>query len=222
MNKNLYIIILFCFFALPCIAQEEVPKSQERDSVQKKLRKGGLVFDDAQLRKIKPFNPLAPSKAAFYSAVLPGLGQVYNKKNWYWKVPIIYGALGSGVAGYKFFDNRFKDLRAAFKSRQAGFTTDEFFDLRLEPGQVTTRTTPEIDNARLERLQETTQNDRDLVLVVTILAYVLNIVDANVEAHLQQFNVDDNLGLDMDIKPYLDLNQITNSPNYGMALVITF
>ena len=39
------------------------------------------------------FNPLSPAKAAFYSAILPGLGQAYNKK--YWKIPFVYGALGS-------------------------------------------------------------------------------------------------------------------------------
>ena len=63
---------------------------------------------------------------------------------------------------------------------------------------------------------------RDLVLVVTIIMYALNIVDANVEAHLQQFNIDDNLSMDMEFNPYIDLNPITNNLNYGMALVIKF
>ena len=46
----------------------------------------------------KPINPLAPAKAAFYSAILPGLGQAYNKK--YWKIPIVYAAIGTGVYAY--------------------------------------------------------------------------------------------------------------------------
>ena len=47
------------------------------------------------IRKIENEDPLRPAKAAFYSAVLPGLGQVYNKR--YWKVPIVYGAIGLSV-----------------------------------------------------------------------------------------------------------------------------
>ena len=46
------------------------------------------------------YNPLAPSKAAFYSAIFPGMGQVYNKK--YWKIPLVWGAIGG--AGYYYYD----------------------------------------------------------------------------------------------------------------------
>ena len=54
-------------------------------------------------------NPLAPAKAAFYSAILPGLGQAYNKR--YWKIPIVYAALGAGV--YFIIDNnkKYNDYR---------------------------------------------------------------------------------------------------------------
>ncbi len=55
---------------------------------------------------------------------------------------------------------------------------------------------------------------------ITIAMYALNIIDANVDAHLKQFNIDDDLSLDFE--PYLDLNPITNNPNYGMALTIKF
>ncbi|MGS0527505.1 DUF5683 domain-containing protein [Zobellia nedashkovskayae] len=50
--------------------------------------------------------------------------------------------------------------------------------------------------------------------------YALNIVDANVDAHLKQFNVDDDLSFDME--PFLDLDPVTNNPSYGMALIIKF
>lgn len=49
-------------------------------------------------RTSREIDPLSPSKAAFYSALVPGLGQVYNKR--YWKVPIVYGAIGSGIYFY--------------------------------------------------------------------------------------------------------------------------
>ena len=58
------------------------------------------------------------------------------------------------------------------------------------------------------------------MLLLTIGLYALNIIDANVDSHLKQFNVDDNLSF--DIQPYLDYNNITAEPNYGMALTIKF
>jgi len=201
------------------IAQEEVPKDQERDSLQNKLRSDGVVFDDAQLKKIKPINPLAPSKAAFYSAVLPGLGQIYNKR--YWKVPLVYAAIGSGILVYDLNNRQYNRWRDAFKSRQAGFTNDEFYDFRT-PDDGILPDEPVFDIGDLENQQEQFQRDRDLALVVTILMYALNIVDANVDAHLKQFNIDDDLSMDMEFSPYIDLNPITNNPNYGMALVIKF
>ena len=207
MNKNVFIVVFSLLFAITGAAQEETPKDQERDSVQQNLRDGGVVFEDQQLKKLKPINPLAPSKAAFYSAFLPGLGQIYNKR--YWKVPIVYAALGTGIGVYINRNNAYNEFRDAFKSRQAGFETDRFIALG-------------IDNSRLEDLQEARQNDRDLALVVTIILYALNIVDANVDAHLKQFNVDDTLSMNIEYSPYIELNPVTSNPNYGMALVIKF
>lgn len=218
-NKNLFIVVFLMLFAIISVAQEEAPKDQERDSLQNKLRSDGIVFDDAQLKKIKPINPLAPSRAAFYSAVLPGLGQIYNKR--YWKVPLVYAAIGGGIFVYDFNNRQYNRWRDAFKSRQAGFTNDEFYDVRT-PDDGILPDEPDFDIDDLENQQERFQRDRDLALVVTILMYALNIVDANVDAHLKQFNIDDNLSMDMEFNPYIDLNPITNNPNYGMALVIKF
>jgi len=68
--------------------------------------------------------------------------------------------------------------------------------------------------------QERFQRDRDLALAITIGLYILNIVDANVDAHLKQFNVDDNLAL--DFKPFLEYNPVTTDPNYGLGVIVKF
>ena len=77
-----------------------------------------------QLRTIKKdVNILRPSKKAFYSAVFPGLGRVYNKKAW--KVPIVYTAIG--ISGYAYdFNKKYFSYRNAYKRRLAGFNDDEF------------------------------------------------------------------------------------------------
>lgn len=203
-------LLLFINFSFSQEEQDSIPKT-EIDSVQADLAdKGVVIKDSVSFKKAKKeFNPLAPSKAAFYSAVLPGMGQIYNKR--YWKAPIVWGAIGGSVYMYIYNNDQYQRFRTAFIRRQAGFTDDEF------NGEGTL---PLFDVERLEYQQERFQSDRDLWLVAAIALYALNIVDANVDAHLKQFNIDDDLSIDFE--PYLDLNQVTNSPNYGMALIIKF
>lgn len=212
MDKGLNLFILFFLFGVLGLAQEKENDAQKIDSLSSDLKKKGIVIQNNDIQKRKQINPLAPSKAAFYSAMLPGLGQVYNRR--YWKVPIVYAAIGTGIYAYTFNNDQYNRFRDAFKSRQAGFTTDEFYDLNKDGNG------PDFSTEALESAQERFQRDRDLALLITIGLYALNILDANVDAHLKQFNVDDNLS--MDIKPFLDLNPITAIPTYGMALKIKF
>ena len=109
--------------------------------------------------------------------------------------------------------------RDAYKSRLAGFTTDEFYDLNnsgIVPGS------PDLSNQALQDAQERYQKDRDLSLLITIGLYALNIVDANVDAHLKRFNVNDDLSMDMRVMPYLTQDPITANINYGLGLKVRF
>ncbi|TLP80648.1 hypothetical protein ES765_07340 [Maribacter sp. ACAM166] len=213
----LFIILLF--FINFCFSQEEqetVP-TKETDSIQTALAEQDMVIQDSVsfIKSKKEFNPLAPSKAAFLSALFPGLGQIYNKR--YWKVPLVFGAIGGSIYMYTYNNDNYQNFRTAFKRRQAGFTDDQFYDIN---GDNTVGADPDLDLDDLEYQQERFQRDRDLWLVVAIGMYAFNIVDANVDAHLKQFNIDDDLSIDFE--PYFDLNQVTNSPNYGMVVTIKF
>ncbi|WP_339666244.1 DUF5683 domain-containing protein [Maribacter arcticus] len=215
MRSYITLLISILFSIHSCFSQEEqetVPMV-ETDSISSTLAEQGIIIKDSVSFKKskKEFNPLAPSKAAFYSAILPGMGQIYNKR--YWKAPIAWGLIGGSIYMYTWNNDNYKSFRTAFKRRQAGFTDDEFYD--LNNGII-----PSLDVDDLEYQQERFQSDRDLWLVVAIGMYALNIVDANVDAHLKQFNIDDDLSIDFE--PYFDFNQVTNSPNYGMALIIKF
>jgi len=148
---------------------------------------------------------LRPSKATYYSAILPGLGQAYNKK--YWKIPIVYGALASGIYFYKQNDKDYNRYRNAYKRRLAGFTDDEFFGNGLSPS---------ISNDGLIRAQNTLKRNKELSILVTVGLYILNIIDANVDAHLLQYNLDDNLS----IKPNIEINRLNNQSNMGISLNI--
>ena len=206
MRKTL-LTVLFCCLGPLAWSQEPA------DSVQTRLAEEGIRVEKVEKQEI---NPLAPSRAAFYSAVLPGLGQAYNKR--YWKVPIVWGAIGTGTYVYLHNDGLYDRFRDAYKRRLAGFTDDEFWDLNKNDG--VTPTSPDLSNDALQDAQERYQRDRDLALLITIALYALNIIDANVDAHLKQYNVNEDLSLKM--QPFLEVNPLTRDPNYGLALHIRF
>jgi len=159
---------------------------------------------------IKPssdeFNMLSPAKAAFYSAVLPGLGQAYNKK--YWKIPIVYGALGSGIYFYQSNNTNFNRARTAFKLR-INEKPDEFDGLN---GNIF------LSKDALISAQKSYKKDRDLSLLVTIGLYVLQIVEASVNAHLLQHNVDSNLS----ISPSIIRNDFNKKAIVGTSVNFNF
>lgn len=128
-------------------------------------------------QKITKYNP---TKAGLYSAVLPGLGQYYNKK--YWKIPIVWGAVGTGVGVALWNDKRYKRYRTAFVAELNGLP-HEFSD------------NPAATAEALGRTQDKAKRQRDYAIAITGLIYVLNIVDAVVDAHLYEGRHDPDLAL---------------------------
>lgn len=206
LSKRSYclILLLLCFgFGLAQDKEEKTSDIEVGDEV--------LVLDDTVTRK--PLDPLSPSRAAFYSAILPGLGQAYNKR--YWKIPIVYAAIGTGVYFYIRNDNELDRYRDAFKRRLAGFTDDEFYGTDVNGNPLAT---PRISNDGLIRAQRQFRRNKELSLLITIGLYALNIIDANVDAHLLQYNVDDNLA----VKPHFQYNRMENSSDLGLTVNFRF
>ena len=168
LNKQFYIYFLItCFTVTNSFSQESEV----------------LKIKDTIVSNTTIYNPLAPSKAAFYSAILPGLGQAYNKK--YWKIPFVYAALGSGVYFYSTNDKNYNRARTAFKLLKAG-KPYEFDGLNGNPF---------LSEDALISAQKGYKKDRDLSLLVTVGLYVLQIIEASTNAHLLQHNVDNSLTL---------------------------
>ncbi|MFT7351265.1 MAG: hypothetical protein ACI9XR_001005 [Flavobacterium sp.] len=161
----------------------------------------GLILSDTLVKQES--DPLRPARAAFYSAIFPGLGQVYNKK--YWKLPIVYGAIGAGIYSYSFNQKKYKEFRNAYKKRLDG-TSQPTDNLGF------------LDDGRLLAGQKFYQKNRDLSLLVTLGLYILNIVDANIDAHLLQYNVNENLS----IKPDLQQDALTNKQNLAFTIGYNF
>jgi len=128
-----------------------------------------------------------PHKATIYSAILPGLGQVYNKK--YWKVPIVYVALG--IPAYTYFYNKswYEKTQYALAVTINGSKGDSLnaVDPKLRP-LVDAGATNSIINYRNEF-----RKDQDYSVLFFLLFWGLQIVDATVDAHLKDFNVNNDL-----------------------------
>ncbi|WAC03287.1 DUF5683 domain-containing protein [Lacinutrix neustonica] len=171
-------------------------KRKKRDTAIGANKELKVVLDSTLVKK--PIDPLAPSRAAFYSAVLPGLGQAYNKK--YWKIPIVYAALGTGIYFYTTNNKDYKRVREAYKRRLAGFEDDEFQGRFTDDG--------------LREAQKSLRRNKELSLLVTVGLYALNIIDANVDAHLLQYNIDD----DLTLKPHYKIDAFDNTGSLGLTL----
>ncbi|MFD0964033.1 DUF5683 domain-containing protein [Pseudofulvibacter geojedonensis] len=197
--KNSFLILVFFLISTLGYSQQEgtltivEEDSKKEKKVQKKLDQN--------------IDPLSPARAAFYSAVVPGLGQAYNKK--YWKIPIVYAGMGAGIYFYIRNNKQYNRYRDAYKSRLAGLTNDEFSNADG---------TPILSNESLIDAQQFYSRNKEVSLLVTAAFYILNIIDANVDAHLMQFNVNE----DLSIRPDVYQNDFNNRTNLGLSLNYQF
>ena len=194
-SKLLYsVLFCLCFFSVAIAQEDELIIEKDSTIVAQKI-----IYNQG-------IDPLSPSRAAFYSAVLPGLGQVYNKK--YWKVPIVWAAMSTGVYFYVDNDKEYNRYRTAFKLRKAGlqdeFTQDDGTVLISEDGLI--------------RAQDVLKKNRDLSLFITIGLYALNILEANVDAHLPDKALDKTLSF----HPSFFTESITNQPMFGVTMNFKF
>ncbi len=153
-----------------------------------------LTVDSTKIEKVPAEAEVvhSPRKATIYSAVLPGLGQAYNKK--YWKIPIIYA--GFGTIGYFIGWNNgfYKTYKLAYSDlTDDDLNTDSYLDL-LPPGyNLDDPTTFNNFKSGLSKQSEYYRRNRDLLIISMIGFYGLNIIDASVDAHLFDFDISEDL-----------------------------
>ena len=148
--------------------------------------------------KPQPFQP-NPKKAGMYSAILPGLGQYYNRQ--YWKVPVVYGGLG--IAAY-FIISDLKDYqsyRKAYIGRiNNPYPTDQYVNIYTED--------------QLQQLQNDYSKYLDMSVLFTGIGFALQVVDAITAAHLKNFDVSRDISLQM--------RPVVFPSGAGLGLVLTF
>lgn len=144
-------------------------------------------------------------KAVLYSSLVPGLGQIYNKK--WWKVPIIYAGFGGLGFAIGWNTKKYRTYRDAYRLRVDGdtATVDEFINVYSE--------------ANLLTLKDYYRRNRDLAIIFTTVLYALNIIDAAVDAHLFEYDISDDLSL--RVEPQLQFSG--HSRNFaGVNLTMRF
>lgn len=162
------------------------------------------LADAAAMYKIKKIDDPKKhnaTRAAYYSALLPGLGQAYNKK--YWKIPIVYAGIGTSLYFAKNNRDFYRNYKTEIEFRSVGETTG--FRSRLS-------------EQKLKDGLEQWRKYRDLAYGSAAAVYLLNILDATVDAHLYGFNVDD----DFSLHPSPALQLVDGQIYYGINLSFDF
>jgi TM2 domain-containing membrane protein YozV len=202
---------LFTFFiTILLLLVSAASYSQQRDSVTKVLdtaktavKKNGADTGTAKKKRSEA------GKAAIRSAIIPGWGQIYNKK--YWKLPIVYGVLAIPVVTFSYNKTWYDKTREAYNIRYYN-DTSQVSDLPTD-GIDPTLKPLSTESLRLYR-NEFRQNV-DFSVLAFLIIWGLQVADAAVDAHLKSFNVSDDLSL--KIKPMFSPGR-----SAGLGLVVTF
>lgn len=157
------------------------------------------------LKKLE-INNHSPRLASIYSAILPGLGQVYNKK--YWKVPLIYAGFGALAYSLSFSDSKYSLFLNEYNNR---LTQDS---LLMVPDLE------KYSDDNILELKNYYQRNRELTIIGFVVLYALNIVDATVDGHLYSFDISDDLSL--KVNPYINQNAFLPSTTFNGGLQLTF
>ena len=156
-----------------------------------------------------------PTKATWLALVIPGGGQIYNRK--YWKLPIFYGGFAGCAYALTWNSKMYKDYSAAYKDAVNGnFNSSTITDL-LPPNYNYTESQL---TETLRKRKDTFRRYRDLSIFAFIGVYLLSVVDAYVDAELSKFDITPDLS--MKVEPAIINSQMTGSSNKNVGVQCSF
>lgn len=200
--KKISLLLLLSVFCSPAFAQKKDKKENTKDSVDA-VKKPVNRYDSV-------FAAHSPKKAALRSALVPGLGQIYNKK--YWKLPIVYGALGTSAGIFIYNLQQYKDTRFAYRVKynmRVNRTDSALYD------QIRNNLKP-LSEESLRFYRNQFRRDIDYSVLFMAILWGLNVVDAAVDAHLKGFDVSPDLSI--RIKP--GYSELANTSGLSIVMKI--
>ena len=214
-TRSLIFIGLLLFSAGIILAQDdplkETQAQEDKSQVEPFMLQPGMDTTDMNLQidsiYIDEDVLNRPKKAGYLSAVLPGLGQAYNNR--YWKIPIIYGTFGTVGYFIGWNNNKYQQYRNAYLLKKS-FPIDELDD-PLAIG---------ISEDNLKRGLDYYRRNRDLLMVVLVGVYLIQVLDAHIDAHLMEFDVSEDLTF--RIEPGIETQSLWTSQQYGVKLTLNF
>lgn len=196
MRMRSIFFVFIIFKALSAFGQNETDtlKTIPSDSLRLERGKRVITIDTYAAR----FNP---RKAILYSSILPGSGQVYNKK--YWKVPLVYAGFATTIYFMSFHQDRYVKYKG------------ELFGLLNDGSPAPSG----FDETQLRRIVDRSKRERDFFTIITGFWYILQLVDAHVDAHLKEFDL--NPQLQVSVEPLIERNPLYGQRT-GLSLKFKF
>lgn len=217
MNKRILYTIISCFFVIACFAQNDTAKKAV--PVDTLIKTAPPVADKAKADSVR--KKFSPKKATIRSAILPGWGQAYNKK--YWKIPLVYGALGATATVFVYNLKTYRELRFAYQAKyKAGLPAYDPNSTYAGPFRDSTdyfkiKTIYLAYDANSLRLyRDEFRSNIDYSVLFFLLFWGLNVVDATVDAHLKLFDVNPDLSFKLKFGP----SQLAGTT--GLSVVLAF
>ncbi|MDA8930883.1 DUF5683 domain-containing protein [Bacteroidia bacterium] len=170
--KKWLVFVCFCGAAICCNAQAPYSDDYKKDSVDTKSIKFSLLKDTTEWDR--------PKKATFLAVAIPGAGQIYNRK--YWKAGLVY----SGIGGLIYSLNLSKDSLARYQSILVS---------KIDGDTGTIDYYPQLTTAGVTSSRDFYRRNRDVTIIGFVALYAFQIIDANVDAHLKEFDLNDDLAL---------------------------
>ena len=152
-------------------------------------------------------------KATTLSTIFPGAGQVFNKS--YWRVPIVIGGMASTIYTIDWNNRGYQRFKTAYTLRVDYDNNPEKY-----PGGAADEFRGAYSATFLKNLKDSYRRNRDLCIILTAGVYLLQILDAHVDAHLQDYDISDDLT--MNLEPYFDYSPIGSQPVYGVNMCVNF
>lgn len=217
MRNVFHILICSCLFLLTGLSAHAQNEAKS-DSVL--VYEGDAMFtaDSTAVAQSLTEEKHSAHLATVYSAILPGLGQIYNKK--WWKVPIIYGGLYAMGRIIQHNNNYYVQYKQAYADIiDDDPMTNSYKELAIEGNWDWTNASQMSQfGTRLNKAQQSARRNRDLCIIFTVGIYAIQIIDASVDAHFFNFDISDDLSMQWGATP------IYHSGKYypGVAFQIQF